>query len=98
MAVELRNWIESQIEVNLPVSSLLRSTGLGDLSKSVADSFAATQTSDQPHADEVSGDRDDTEDTISVERADALLGELPDLADDEVTKLLGEMLRQQEDG
>jgi acyl transferase domain-containing protein/NAD(P)-dependent dehydrogenase (short-subunit alcohol dehydrogenase family)/aryl carrier-like protein len=35
MAVELRNWIESQWEINLPISALMRSHSLGELIASI---------------------------------------------------------------
>jgi aryl carrier-like protein len=39
MAVELRNWIESQLEVNLPVVDLMRSPSLAELVERLAEQF-----------------------------------------------------------
>ena len=90
MAVEMRNWIESQTGVNLPISSLMRSVGLEDLTAIVSQAVGGP--------DEASSDSEDVQESMSAEQADALLEELPDLDDDQVSRLLGEMLRQQEGG
>ncbi|MEM1068261.1 MAG: SDR family NAD(P)-dependent oxidoreductase [Planctomycetota bacterium] len=92
MAVEMRNWVESQIKVNLPISSLMRSAGLDELTTMIAHAIGHDRVeSVSPEERDVG----DTDESISSERAEALLDELPELEDDQVSKLLSEMLRQQ---
>ena len=85
MAVEMRNWIESQIEINLPISALMRSAGLDQLTESVCQIVqggAGVVDTAEP-----------AEDTISSQEADTLLDELPELSDDKVSELLAQMLK-----
>ncbi len=93
MAVEMRNWIESQIELNLPISVLMRSGGLDQLTQHVCENVSGPEDAAANNSDPESSDR-----AITAEQADTLLEELPELADDQVSKLLAQMLRQQEDG
>ncbi|AGA26414.1 type I polyketide synthase [Singulisphaera acidiphila] len=41
MAVELRNWIEGELRVNLPIADLLRSPSISGLAKLLAERFSA---------------------------------------------------------
>jgi acyl transferase domain-containing protein/NADP-dependent 3-hydroxy acid dehydrogenase YdfG/acyl carrier protein len=93
MAVEMRNWIESQIEINLPISVLMRSAGLDQLTATVCELISgADGSSAQLPAVE------SEQDTITADEADSLLTELPELGDDQVAQLLSQMLRQQDNG
>ena len=85
MAVEMRNWIESQIDINLPISALMRSASLDHLTESVCEIVVGDTCT---VADEAP--------TISSGQADELLEELPDLSDNEVSDLLAKMLREQD--
>lgn len=40
MAVELRNWIEGQLEINMPISALMRSHNLGELIGAICESMS----------------------------------------------------------
>ena len=85
MAVELRNWIECQIEINLPISELMRSASLEHLTQTVCEII-----------DGQDPDHKALPDTINGEKAEDLLQEFSDLDDDQVSDLLAQMLRQQE--
>ncbi len=94
MAVELRNWIESQIQVALPVSELMRDTNLEQLTAKVCTSIA----------DENAPGNVPREETFTPEESSArldsstakdLLQTLPDLPPDEVTAILAQLLREQ---
>ncbi len=52
MAVELRNWIEGQLEINLPISALMRSHSLGELIASIGSMMG--QGSNEPAASDAS--------------------------------------------
>tara|TARA_R110002049_G_scaffold4601_6_gene32873 strand:+ start:59422 stop:66123 length:6702 start_codon:yes stop_codon:yes gene_type:complete len=92
MAVEMRNWIESQIEINLPISALMRSASLDHLTmtvcKTIDEDTSITEADSKTPASEL----------ISDDDADSLLNQLPEMGDDEVSRLLGQLLRQQGDG
>lgn len=93
MAVEMRNWIESQIEISLPISALMRNATLDHLTQTVCEIISPDATTPTPAAgfDMTTDQSDDT----SGDDADALLQQLPDMADQEVDRLLSQMLRQQ---
>ena len=92
MAVEMRNWVESQIEIDLPISALMRSASLDHLTLAVCEIIceAPVPSANASMADEPQ--------PIQGEQADSLLEQLPEMADDEVSRLLSQMLRQQNDG
>ncbi|MEO1528686.1 MAG: type I polyketide synthase [Planctomycetota bacterium] len=51
MAVEMRNWIESYLEIDLPISELMRSEGLDQVCESIASIVGATDTVEEPQTD-----------------------------------------------
>lgn len=84
MAVELRNWIESRIEIDLPISQLMRSGSIDQLAESIAqDVTKGTKTSVE------------TEKEISGDQAAELLDQLSELPDAEVDALLNQMMKDQ---
>jgi aryl carrier-like protein len=97
MAVELRNWIESQIRVGLPIAQLMRDTTLDDLVDLTCESVVDDQTI--PSDVDLSSTVDDVADRADPQpSADAkdLLDALPGMSADEVTTLLSQLLREQE--
>jgi len=58
MAVELRNWIEAQMDINLQISTLMRSNSLGELSRHISSLIGQTSASPIPDSRSVpsSGD------------------------------------------
>lgn len=97
MAVELRNWVERQLEVNLPISALMRSESLlqvmGLLCEALQQSTgqsAAAPTADS--ADSAIASAASRTSELSGSQAAELLEQLPNLDADEVTRLLNQML------
>lgn len=90
MAVEMRNWIEGQMEIGLPISALMRSESMnhvveqicaaidGGLNENVAN-VQSSEAAEPAYAD-----------------AESLLEQLPNLDSEEVSQLLGQMLRESE--
>ncbi len=85
MAVEIRNWVESQMQISLPISALMRSDSLSELVAKICE-IVDTST-DRPFESSSNSDAD--------YRADELLEQLPNLEQAEVTRLLSELLRDQ---
>lgn len=97
MAVEMRNWVESQIEISLPISALMRNATLDNLAESVCEIInAGNELSKQSSAAVAPNDESD-HGTIPMlgENVDELLRQLPEMADQEVDRLLSQLLRQQ---
>ncbi len=93
MAVELRNWIESQLEVNVPISALLRSESLNLVIGLLCDKLS--EAADADEASVAVAIPSSAAELVSQERAASLLEQLPNLGADEVAQLLGQMLREQ---
>jgi acyl carrier protein len=94
MAVEMRNWIEAQMEISLPIAALMRSASLHELIAKVceivhhsASEFSAKATASSVVPSPLPA--------ISGQQAIDLLEQLPTLADGEVTQLLERLLRGQ---
>ncbi len=85
MAVEFRNWIESHMQINLPISALMRSDCLTALVVTICELIEASAASAEPQR--LSG----WEPQVDAEQ---LLASLPELGEDDVARLLEEMLRQ----
>ena len=92
MAVELRNWLESRIEINLPISELMRGASLDQLTVTVCQAIGDAASGVNDYAP-TAGDE-----PITGDKVISLLEQVPDMADDEVDRLLDQMLRQQSDG
>ncbi|MGI9471022.1 MAG: SDR family NAD(P)-dependent oxidoreductase, partial [Rubripirellula sp.] len=94
MAVELRNWIESQIKITLPIAQLMRDGSLSDLVIVVWELVAegSDVTAEMEPTVETAGD----ESRIDSDEAQDLLAALPQLPPEEVSLLLAQMLREQD--
>lgn len=100
MAVELRNWIEGQLEVNLPIASLMRSESFSQLVDTLSSAIEATANStaaqdpafNQPATSERPAMLQKP--AISDKLAAELLEQLPQLGESEVAQLLSQMLRE----
>jgi acyl transferase domain-containing protein/NADPH:quinone reductase-like Zn-dependent oxidoreductase/acyl carrier protein len=88
MAVELRNWLEGQLEINMPISSLMRSDSLQQLIAAICNLLA-----DESHA-AVPKVAQQASSTVSDAQAAELLAQLPELGEHEVQQLLSQMLRE----
>ncbi len=85
MAVEMRNWIEGQMEINLPISTLMRSESLTQVIEAISETI-----------EDGSGLTSEVEiepETVSSTEAEAMLEQLPDMAPEQVEELLAQMLR-----
>ncbi len=95
MAVEMRNWIESQMEISLPIAALMRSASLTELVGKVCDIIAG---SPSPAASQSSAaqlnEAAPATGLINGQLASDLLEQLPTLDDSEVSQLLARMLEE----
>lgn len=80
MAVELRNWVESQLQIPLPIADLMRGDGLDRL-------CAAMAQSGLPDPNSSASVTPSTED---------LLHQLPEMSDETVDRLLAQMIQETE--
>ncbi|MDF1844895.1 MAG: type I polyketide synthase [Rubripirellula sp.] len=110
MAVELRNWIESQLEVSLPIGQLMRDTATSDLVDYILDQMKEEGPSQTNSADPESINEPATQrpedlpssqsasdfGELDASNARQVLKELPGMPADEVANLLSQMLREQE--
>lgn len=94
MAVEMRNWIESQLEISLPISALMRSESLAQVVELICQEIDGNGGVLQNEPETF--DAPSTTHEISAQDAEDLLEQLPNLAADDVSQLLGQMLREQE--
>ncbi|MCA9134759.1 MAG: KR domain-containing protein, partial [Planctomycetales bacterium] len=109
MAVELRNWIESQLQIHVPISALMRRDSLRQVVLGLCQAVEDTATSGSivdiatdRAADRVSVSSDQpyssegpAAEDISPQQAASLLADLPHLPPEEISQLLSQMLRQQ---
>ncbi|PAY17352.1 polyketide synthase [Rhodopirellula sp. SM50] len=89
MAVEMRNWIESRLEIDLPISELMRSESLREVCRNVSTIIDASTSQPNPAAttDAETGDQE----TSGVTAAE-LLEQLPAMSDANVDALLAQLL------
>jgi acyl transferase domain-containing protein/aryl carrier-like protein len=90
MAVELRNWFESELEINLPVVQLMRSPNLGDLTRLLCEHLVQEEAS-RPEANEVSA----SDQTLLERSPEQLLENIDDLSSEQVDELLMTMLEDE---
>ncbi len=97
MAVELRNWIESQLEVNLPVVELMRSPSLAGLVELLSEQLA---TSGEPRTSQFGGNgaaKAQANGHVAVAwdaAPDELLASVDDLSGEQVDALLAALLNE----
>ena len=101
MAVEMRNWIESQMEISLPIAALMRSASLSELIEKVSDIIAGSASdagskvpkqNSEPASAIASDSQGQITDQINGQQASELLDQLHSLDDSEVSQLLARML------
>jgi NAD(P)-dependent dehydrogenase (short-subunit alcohol dehydrogenase family)/acyl carrier protein len=93
MAVELRNWIEAQMQISLPIAALMRSSSLTDLVARICEIIEHSASEPAPTAQ--SEGNFGPQASITGQQASDLLEQLPALADAEVSQLLERLLRGQ---
>lgn len=98
MAVELRNWIESHIEINLPISTLMRSSCFAELVGTICEAIESNPIGHEagiPHDSSTEAPLQSAA-SLTQQEAQSLLEQLPDLDDESVNQLLVQMLREQQ--
>ncbi len=93
MAVELRNWIEAQMQISLPIAALMRSSSLTDLVARICEIIE--HSASEPASTAQSEGNFGPQASITGQQASDLLEQLPALADAEVSQLLERLLRGQ---
>ncbi|MEM0926372.1 MAG: SDR family NAD(P)-dependent oxidoreductase, partial [Planctomycetota bacterium] len=83
MAVEIRNWVENQLKVDLPIATLMQGQSLTEVCDAINQAFE-----DQDHEPECS--------LTNGLDADDLLERLPELTDTDVDSLLTELMGKNE--
>ena len=93
--MELRNWIEGELGVNLPIADLMQGLSVAGLAGVLLGQFVAGETAPPSRVAPPVTDRGAVDHRngqahhpVSVERAEQLLGQLDDLSNDEVDSLL----------
>ena len=99
MAVEMRNWIENHMEIDLPIATLMRSGSLDEVSEAISgiivegnpglDSDTERQQSDSSESEA------GTTAAVTEAEAESLLEQLPDMDADEVSQLLERVMREE---
>ncbi|HEX6385525.1 MAG TPA: SDR family NAD(P)-dependent oxidoreductase, partial [Anaerolineae bacterium] len=95
MAVELKNRVETEMQIALPVTALLQGPTLAQLASVLLEQL--TEQSPEPVAALAVGDRVAVGDVAGEESEEEILARLDDLSDEEVDQLLQEMI-ETEDG
>lgn len=109
MAVELRNWIESQLEVSLSIGRLMRDTSPDDLVELILERIAETHdgqsawnaANNRQNALDDGNDHIDSTDVVRLsqgkvaDNANELLEKLPAMPADEVESLLSHLLSEE---
>lgn len=93
MAVELRNWVEGQMEIDLPISSLMQGNSFDELVNQISQAVGC---GGEPHSANIASGAELSPADSPAEDAQTLLDQLPDMDAGEVSDLLGQLLREQE--
>jgi acyl transferase domain-containing protein/aryl carrier-like protein len=91
MAVELRNWIEQELRVNLPIVELMRSPGLSALTDLLLELFTQ-EDGVSPSAPARTEQHNGHASPMAAAKPEELLAKLDDLPGEEVDALLAELL------
>ena len=93
MAVELRNWIESQIGASVPISTLMRGASLRGTTDTICNLLGA-ELPTAPDASLTMTNLPSTGSAISNQQAEMLLEQLAGLPDHQVSELLSQMMQE----
>ena len=89
MAVELRNWIESRLEINLSIADLMRGEGLNQVCHAICEVIDGNAPSSEPiERDTLDPDNSSNE----------LLNQLSDMTDETVDALLAQLIDESQSG
>lgn len=84
MAVEMRNWVESYLEIDLPISELMRSEGLDQVCESITARLPLSENASVSQHKQCEGNDESVR----------LLEQLPTMSDEQVDQLLSQMLNE----
>jgi len=98
-ALELKNWIEEELQVQVPITAFLQEPGIAQFSAQLLEQLAQTPSSpsmlpllsEPQSASERGNDRNGTISEISPQKAEQLLTRLDQLSDEEITALLDQL-------
>lgn len=98
-ALELKNWIEEELQVQVPITAFLQEPGIAQFAAQLLEQLAQTPSSQsmlplliEPQgASERGNDRNGTISEISPQKAEQLLTQLDKLSDEEITALLDQL-------
>jgi len=94
MAVELRNWLERKLGVNLPVSGLMRSTPMQAIAETVSSLLVPSAATAAGSSPPPSNSTDPTASADSVDNLGAL-DALAGMSDADVNQLLNKLLKEE---
>jgi acyl transferase domain-containing protein/NADPH-dependent curcumin reductase CurA/NADP-dependent 3-hydroxy acid dehydrogenase YdfG len=103
MAVEMRNWVEGYLQINLPISALMGRGDLRTLAGTISglldadadrDTAAAANAPRSGEAAATHGAHGGPSPGLTQTRAAELLEQLPDMSAEDITRLLAEVLRE----
>ena len=98
-ALELKNWIEEELQVQVPITAFLQEPGIAQFAAQLLEQLAQTPSSqsmlplliEPQSASERGNDRNGTISEISPQKAEQLLTQLDQLSDEEITALLDQL-------
>lgn len=98
-ALELKNWIEEELQVQVPITAFLQEPGIAQFAAQLLEQLAQTPSSqsmfplliEPQSAIERGNDRNGTISEISPQKAEQLLTRLDQLSDEEITALLDQL-------
>jgi len=98
-ALELKNWIEEELQVQVPITAFLQEPGIAQFSAQLLEQLAQTPSSpsmlpllsEPQSASERGNDRNGTISEISPQKAEQLLTRLDQLSDEEINALLDQL-------
>jgi acyl carrier protein len=95
MAVELKNKVDADFGVNIPLTYFIEEASIAGLSKKVHDQFGNGKNGAHPDKNGNS-DESDTANELASEKAKTLLANLDQLSDEQVSSLLDDLLTEED--
>ena len=88
MAVELRNWMQSSFELNLPIASLMRNANIDSIAQALAEKALASTEASVSHREQTPWLAEPTDSPLSMEQAKEILDQLGEMSEEEVDRWL----------
>ena len=97
MAVELKNKVDSDFGVSVPLTYFIEEASVAGLSKKIHSQFGNGKKNGTPSVDQHGNNgKGDTTDTLDTEKARLLLENLDQLSDEQVDSLLDDLMTQED--